>query len=71
MHTHMFSTDDYLTYFDQLYAVEEQMEKEAHMLKERIPYPEAQKLLAIIEADEKRHKELVRGLAELVRAHSL
>lgn len=65
----MFSTTDYIEYFKQLYAIEETMEAEARALKKLIKNPEAQELLSIMEADEKRHKLIVKSMRALVAKH--
>ncbi len=67
----MFTDKDYKSYFDQLYAVEEEMEREARELKKLVKNEEAKKILGIIEADEKRHKKIVHELKKLVIRHAV
>ncbi len=66
----MFTNKDYIEYFKQLYAVEVEMEREARELKLLVNNAEAKKLLEVIQADEKRHKKIVRDLQKLVTSHA-
>jgi rubrerythrin len=56
----------YLDYFQQLYSIERDMEKEADVLLEMIPDPRIRKLLLKLRSDEQRHAKIVEAMMALV-----
>mgnify|MGYP001565357884 FL=1 len=62
----MLKTSDYKIFFDQLYVLEEEIEREGKALLAVVRNPEAQQLLRTLIADEKRHKRIVKSLYKLL-----
>lgn len=63
----MFKKSDYISYFDQLYKTEVEMEKEGRALLKLINEPEAQELLRHLIREEVKHKKIVKSLKKLIR----
>lgn len=63
----MFNKKDYLKYFDELYAVEITMKKEANDLLKDIKQPAARKIIDQIKSDEIRHAKIVKDLIKLIK----
>lgn len=62
----MLNASDYKAFFDQLYLLEEDMEREGKALLKIVRHPEAQRLLRILIADERRHKRIVKSLYKIL-----
>lgn len=61
----MFTSRDYQAYFDQLYAIEREMEREARVLLRVVRHPEARILLTKLLRDEERHQRIVCSMRDL------
>ncbi|MFA6161383.1 MAG: hypothetical protein WCT54_05125 [Patescibacteria group bacterium] len=62
----MFKKKDYVTYFDQLYKIEVEMEREGRDLLKMVNEPEAQELLRHLIREEVEHKKIVKSLKNLI-----
>ncbi|MEK7118802.1 MAG: hypothetical protein AAB869_04280 [Patescibacteria group bacterium] len=62
----MLNTSDYKAFFDQLYLLEEDMEREGRALLKIVRHPEAQRLLRLLIADERRHKRIVKSFYKIL-----
>lgn len=61
----MFTREDFLSYYDQLLALEKKMEDTYQYLSEEVSHPQLKRVFAQLLAEEREHQEKVGSFMEL------